>query len=77
MLSTGVSVGSMPYTAFKVMVPIVMVPKPVIKATNVKTLWYKNIQLQTDHLIEYRRPDITAVDKDRVIYGQNVIRNWV
>ena len=36
--------------------------KPVIEMQSVKILWDMNIQ--TDHVIEHRRPDIVVIDKD-------------
>jgi len=37
--------------------------EPVIETQSVKILWDMNIQ--TDHVIEHRRPDIVVVDKDK------------
>jgi len=36
--------------------------EPVIETEGVKILWVMNIQM--DHVIEHRRPDIVVVDKD-------------
>jgi len=36
--------------------------EPVIETESIKILWDMNIQ--TDHVMEHRRPDIVVVDKD-------------